>query len=148
MRKAAESLEAVPFLPDATRLRRQLAGRLVETGDKKAASVELRRAFGVFVRLRANLEIERVKEQFREIGERPPTQIVATDGLLGLTPKETAVALSTAAGKSASATARELKMKSRTVTTHLTSIYRKLGVSGRAELRDVIRRAELKGQLD
>src|SRR5690606_33210192 len=48
IRDACSALEAIPMLPDAARLRRQLAGRLAETGDREGALLELRRVHEIF----------------------------------------------------------------------------------------------------
>src|SRR5688572_17504635 len=48
IREACTALEAIPMLPDAARLRRQLAGRLAETGDRAGALLELRRVHEMF----------------------------------------------------------------------------------------------------
>lgn len=72
MRAAADKLEAIPFMPDATRLRRQLAGRLAETGDREGALRELRRVHAALLKLGAEKELERTRRQFEELGVTPP----------------------------------------------------------------------------
>ncbi|MDI2031369.1 AAA family ATPase [Saccharopolyspora sp. TS4A08] len=55
-----------------------------------------------------------------------------------LTPSEHQVAMLARTGRTNDEIAREARITSRTVEKHLTRIYRKLGVAGRAELADVL----------
>ena len=71
---AVEALEAIPYVPDAARVRRQLARVLAETGDREGATRELRRAHEVFAHLGAERELDATREQLRELGARPPTR--------------------------------------------------------------------------
>ena len=72
LRKGAESLETIPLTYEAAQLRRHLAARLVEMGDRDGAIEELRRAHGVFTRLRARFELGKTIVQFQEIDAKPP----------------------------------------------------------------------------
>src|SRR4029077_16415247 len=54
---AIEALEAIPYVPDAARVRRQLARALAETGDREGATRELRAAHEVFAHLGAKSEV-------------------------------------------------------------------------------------------
>jgi tetratricopeptide (TPR) repeat protein len=87
LRGAAEELEAIPRVPDAARVRRQLAGRLADAGQRDAALRELRHVHEVFSRLGAEPELRKTREQFREIGGRPPSRPSAS-GAAGLTGRE------------------------------------------------------------
>ncbi len=138
MRKAAEALEAVPLIPDAARLRRQLAGRLDEIGDEEGAVSELRRIHETFVRLGAEKELERTRGQLRAIGARPPTRSGVTGGA-GLTAREVEISRLVAERKSNKAIARALDLSPRTVSTHLSNIYKKLDIGTRGELADYVR---------
>jgi ATP/maltotriose-dependent transcriptional regulator MalT len=138
MRKAAEALEEIPMIWDATRMRRQLAGRLAETGAVEEAAEELRRVHDTFAQLGAAEELEKTRIQFRQIGQRPPPKGVG-EGIAGLTPRELEVARLIAQRKSNKAIGRELDMSARTASTHLSNIYKKLGIASRGELADVIR---------
>jgi DNA-binding CsgD family transcriptional regulator len=142
LRQAAEQLEAVPFMPDATRLRRQLAGRLAETGQREAAVRELRTVHDRLLYLGAEQELRKARQQFREMGLRPPPRGNArTQGLL--TEREQAVAVLVAHRKSSKAIARELGISVRTVDAHLTNVYRKLNINTRGELADLVRRGTI-----
>ena len=74
-------------MPDAARVRRQLARALAETGDREGATRELRRAHEVFARLGAEPELKATREQLRELGARPPVRSHAA-GAAGLTGRE------------------------------------------------------------
>ncbi|CAN5704678.1 hypothetical protein BH23GEM9_BH23GEM9_17020 [soil metagenome] len=142
LRAAAESLEAIPVVPDAARLRRQLAGRLADIGERDAALSELRRVHDVFTRLGAEPELIKARGQFRELGVRPP-QRGATEGTETLTGRETEIARLVAARQSNKAIARALDISPRTVSTHVSNIFRKVGVDSRAELADYVRSGSL-----
>lgn len=62
------------------------------------------------------------------VGERSETR-------LGLTPQEEQIALLVADGASNRSVAQQLTLSTKTVEYHLTSVYKKLGVPGRRELR-------------
>src|SRR2546423_14757430 len=84
LRRVAEELEAIPYVPDAARVRRQLARALAETGDREGATRELRRAHEVFARLGAEPELKATREQLRDLGARPPVRTLAA-GVAGPT---------------------------------------------------------------
>jgi len=77
LRGVAERLEAIPYVPDAARVRRQLARALAETGDRDGAMRELRNAHAVFARLGAEPELRATRDQLRELGARPPVRSFA-----------------------------------------------------------------------
>ena len=139
LRDACAALEAIPMLPDAARLRRQLAGRLAETGDRAGALQELRHVHDIFVRLGAESELAKAREMFREIGAKPPLRATAA-GAEGLTGREIEIARMVADRKSNKAIGRTLDISPRTVSTHLSNIFRKLEVASRGELADYVRR--------
>lgn len=138
IRAAAESLESIPMLPDAARLRRQLAGRLAETGDRDGALLELRRVHDMFVRMGAESELNKARGMFREIGAKPPARATPA-GAEGLTGREIEIARMVAARKSNKAIAKALDISPRTVSTHLSNIFRKVEVGSRGELADYVR---------
>jgi DNA-binding CsgD family transcriptional regulator/tetratricopeptide (TPR) repeat protein len=148
MRRAAEELEAIPFLPDATRLRRQLAGRLADIGEREAALAELRTVHERLLQLGAEHELNKARQQFRELGARPPARSAGERGTTApVTDRELLVAGLVARRKSSKAIARELDISVRTVDTHLSNIYRKLEIGSRAELADLYRAGALDGTL-
>lgn len=74
--EAVATLDAIPIVPDAARLRRQLAACLLEMGDRDAALRELTAAHAVLQRLRARPEIEKTRRMFAEFGSAVPVQAV------------------------------------------------------------------------
>jgi DNA-binding CsgD family transcriptional regulator len=138
MREAAEELEAIPMIPYAARLRRQMAGRLAEIGDIEGSVEELRQVHDTFVKLGAHLELEKTRMMFKEVGHRPPPKGVG-EGMAGLTGRELEIARLVARRQSNKAIAKALGNAPRTVSTHLSNIYKKLGIGTRGELADLVR---------
>jgi DNA-binding CsgD family transcriptional regulator/tetratricopeptide (TPR) repeat protein len=139
LRSAAESLEAIPFVPDAARVRRQLGRALIETGDTEGAIRELRRVHEVFAHLGAEPELDGTREQLRVLGSRPPQRSV-TAGVAGLTGRELEIVRLVAARRSNKEIGAALDISSRTVSTHVSNIFAKLGVASRGELTDYARK--------
>jgi DNA-binding CsgD family transcriptional regulator len=138
LRDAASALEAVPFVFDAARLRRLIGRAMVDAGDREGAERELRRAHDVFVRLGAQGEIRATREQLRALGARPPA-VVTASGTGALSGRETEIARLVAARKSNKEIGALLDISPRTVSTHLSNIFGKLGVASRGELTDLVR---------
>jgi DNA-binding CsgD family transcriptional regulator/tetratricopeptide (TPR) repeat protein len=142
LRGAAEALEAIPFVPDAARLRRRLAMALADSGEREEATRELRRAHEVFAHLGAEPELDATRDQLRELGARPPTR-VAAQGIAGLTGREVEIVRLVAARRSNKEIGAALGISARTASTHLSNIFGKLGVESRGELADKAREAGL-----
>jgi predicted ATPase/DNA-binding CsgD family transcriptional regulator len=144
LRTAADQLEAVPFVFDAARIRRNLGHLLVALDDREGATRELRRAHDVFARLGAETELRSTRDQLRDLGARPPARVVA-EGAGALTGREREIARLVAARKSNKEIGAALGISSRTVSTHLSNVFAKLGVTSRGELTDRVREdAELR----
>jgi DNA-binding CsgD family transcriptional regulator len=137
---AANRLEEVPAIPDAARLRRHFAARLRDQGDREGAIRELRLIHEIFVGLGAERELAKTREQIRELGVRPPVREVGV-GLGSLSARELEIARLVAEGRSNKAIAKALDISPRTVSTHLSNVFGKLGVGSRVALADHIRRA-------
>jgi ATP/maltotriose-dependent transcriptional regulator MalT len=135
---AADALDEIPMLPDAARLRRQAAGRWADAGDRERALENLRKAHDQLAQMRALPELEKARHMYREIGARPPV-VAAEEGPAGLTERELEIATLAAEGRSNKAIGRALGISPRTVGTHLSRIYRKLGISSRAALANSLR---------
>jgi DNA-binding CsgD family transcriptional regulator len=142
LRGVAEQLEAIPYVPDAARVRRQLARALAETGDRDGATRELRRAHEVFGRLGAEPELKATREQLRELGARPPVRTAAA-GVAGLTGREVEIIRLVAHRRSNKEIGAALDISSRTVSTHLSNVFAKLGIASRGELADFARTSGL-----
>jgi len=144
MALAARRLEEVESIPDAARMRRQLAGRLADLGDRDASIRELRRVHDIMAALGAEPELAKAREQFREVGARPPTRTSAPGSGL-LSAREREVAYLVGERRSNKSIARELGISPRTVGTHLSNIFRKLEIDSRARLGDLVRDGGLEG---
>ena len=135
--EAADRLEGVPYVYHAARLRRHLGRLLTFDGDRESAARELRRAHDVFLRLGAALELRLTREAMRELGIRPPQQTVVPGRVL--TGRELEIAQLVARHKTNKEIARALDISSRTVSTHLSHVFVKLGVDSRGALADLVR---------
>jgi len=138
LRSAVDQLEKIPFPPQAARIRRRMAGALLETGQREEATRELRKAHDVLAKLGAAEELTGTREEMRERGMRPPPKTVAS-GAAGLTGREIEIARMVAARKSNKEIGGALQISSRTVSTHLSNIFTKVSVSSRGELADFVR---------
>ena len=142
LEEAARGLEVIPLIPDAARLRRLKAGRMADAGDRAGALEELGRGPEIFLRLGAEGELEKTRGVFRELDARPPRKAVAGEGVLSS--REMEIAQLVEARKSNKAIAKELDISPRTVSTHLSNIYQKLGLGSRGELADFVRAGGLR----
>lgn len=138
LRSSVDQLEAIPFPPQAARVRRRLAGALVEIGDREEGTRELRKAHEVLARLGATEELSGTREEMRERGMRPPPRTTTT-GAAGLTGREMEIARMVATRKSNKEIGGVLQISARTVSTHLSNIFLKLNVGSRGELADFVR---------
>lgn len=120
----SELLHAHALAALGTSLRRERQER--DSRDPLRRAVERYRACG------ADALADAAAAELRTAGARPRRE--ALDGADALTAGERRVAELAAAGHSNPQIASELVLTRRTVETHLTSIYRKLGIGGRGEL--------------
>ena len=140
LRRAADALDAIPFVEHATRLRRKLADAHNDSGDPNAAIIELRRVHATFARLRAGPALEEVRAKLRELGSRPPSRTpLAGSGAGTLTARELEIAQLVAARRSNKQIGAALGISARTVGTHLSNIFGKVGVDSRVALADQLR---------
>jgi DNA-binding CsgD family transcriptional regulator len=139
---------AVQALEDALRHGQQLAmpfelGRtLLVLGQvqrrakrKRIAKEHLERALGIFESLPAPSWAERARSEVSRLGLRPPAP-------LALTATEERVAALAAAGHTNRQVAQALFLSPKTVEANLARVYRKLGISSRAQLGAAIARPE------
>lgn len=146
---AVAALDRVPFVFDAARLRCRLAYVLANLGDREGAMRELRTAHDVFATLGARRELDKARAQMRGLGARPPARAAAgasngggpAGGAGALTGRELDIARLVARRKSNKEIGVELGISSRTVSTHLSNIFGKLGVGSRGALADFARDA-------
>ncbi|MBA3343392.1 MAG: AAA family ATPase [Gemmatimonadaceae bacterium] len=142
LRKAVDALEAIPYPDSASRVRRVLSTAMRDSGDREGALRELRTAHDVFARLGAAGELDAVREELRKLGARPPARTVA-EGVAGLTGREVQIARMVAQRKSNKEIGASLDISARTVSTHMSNIFAKVGVSSRGELADFARENSL-----
>jgi predicted ATPase/DNA-binding NarL/FixJ family response regulator len=135
---AADELDAVPFVFHAARIRRNAAQVLQTDGDAAGAVRELRRAHDVFARLGAEFELRGVRNQLRSLGVRLPSRSVAS-GAGALSGREIEIARAVARRLTNKEIGVALDISARTVSTHLSNIFEKLGVDSRGALADAVR---------
>ncbi|MBA2686521.1 MAG: AAA family ATPase [Gemmatimonadaceae bacterium] len=138
LRRAAEKMDELQIPSSAAVLRRHLGRALIDSGDSEAARKELKRAHDVLARLGARAELDAVREQLRELGARPPGRVAAV-GAAGLTGRELEIARMVSERKSNKEIGAALDISARTVSTHLSNVFAKLGVDSRGALTDFIR---------
>lgn len=134
---AIDRLEAMPFVYEAARLRRWL-GQLVADTDGETAAALLRRAHETFDRIGARAELEETRTDLRALGVRPP-RAAGARGAAGLSGRELEIVRLAAAHRTNKEIGRSLGVSARTVSTHLSNIFRKLDVRSRRELADRVR---------
>ena len=134
---AVERLEACGAMPDRIRAGHRLGQALLRTGDVRQARQVLRATMDVATRAGERAELAEIGKLVVEAGGRVRKH---TDSPMdALTGSERRVIAMAAEGLSNRAIAESLFVALRTVEVHLTSSYRKLGVSGRAELTAMLR---------
>jgi DNA-binding CsgD family transcriptional regulator len=142
LRSAIESLENIPLPDVASRIRRALAQALTESGDREGALRELRLAHDTFAKLGSAGELENARNEIRKLGSRPPPR-TSVEGIAGLTGREREIARMVASRKTNKDIGEALDISARTVSTHLSNIFAKVGVASRGELADFIRENSL-----
>ncbi|MFH8746851.1 AAA family ATPase [Streptomyces rimosus] len=130
--EAISVLERTPALLELARALHAFAGALLRRDDKSGARKALRRAGGIAARCGAFRLAGRVQQRLHDAGGRVTGR--EADGGSTLTAGEERVAVLAAAGMSNKKIAECLFVSLRTVETHLTATYRKLGIGGRPEL--------------
>lgn len=136
-------LQAVTVLEDSPRVLARTRG-LLELGaslrrhrQPSAARPFLHRALDLADRNGATVLAERARIELQASGARP--RRTALTGVEALTPSERRVAHLAAEGLTNRDIAQRLYVSARTVATHLTHAYQKLGVDGRDQLRTTFR---------
>lgn len=135
---AAAELEAIPFPFHAARVRRNAAQVMLSDRDVDGAVRELRKAHEVFARLGAEYELRGTRSELRSLGVRLPPR-GTTDGAFSLTGRELDIARLVAQRLTNKEIATRLDISARTVSTHLSNMFGKLGVDSRGALVDVLR---------
>jgi DNA-binding CsgD family transcriptional regulator len=136
--ETVQTLEASPA-------KLELAGALIDLGahyrregQRTRAREPLLRGQELAHRCRADPLLERAREELLAAGARPRRPWLT--GVDALTPSELRVARIVGTGRSNQEVAQALFITTQTVKGHLSSVYRKLGISSRRELAAALRR--------
>ena len=130
--EAVAVLEGTPWKLDRARARCDLGSALRRTGRRREGREALAVAMDEANSCGAEPLAELAAEELRASGARPRRRAIS--GLEALTPSERRVADLAAAGRTNREIAQELFVTMATVETHLTRVYRKLDLDGRAGL--------------
>lgn len=130
-REAAEVFERTGLRIESGRARLRAGGVAADAGDKDTARRELEAAAAVFSECGAKgLHSQAIREQ-RRLGVRIPGQTGRASGASGLSRREMEVARLVREGHTNQQIAEKLFISVRTVETHLSHIFTKLGVASR-----------------
>ncbi|MDG4808740.1 AAA family ATPase [Micromonospora sp. WMMD1120] len=110
---------------------------LRRVGRRTEARVELRAAHDLLATIGARGFAARAARELDALGE--PTLVDDADPLAGLTARELLVARKVASGAGTKEVAALLFVSPRTIDAHLRNLYRKLGISSRRQLRELLR---------
>jgi len=130
--RASDIVDTHPSLIARCLVALDLGEALLQTGDTDAALERLRRGADLAVQMDAAGLMARAHQAMLQAGARP--RRLAQSGVASLTQAEFRVAALVAAGKKNTEVAAELFIGLKTVESHLARVYRKMHVTGRAEL--------------
>lgn len=131
---AVEVLQDSPAELERAKALYELGSAMRRARKPKEAREPLGRALELAHRCGATALVEAARQELAAAGAKP--RRIATTGIDALTPSERRVAELAAEGSSNRQIAQSLFVSVWTVATHLTSVYQKLGIEGRGELRD------------
>lgn len=137
LREAVAVLEPTPARLEHARALVDLGGALRRSNQRSTARDELARGQELAHHCGADALVDRAREELVTAGARP--RRVALHGAQALTPSERRVAELVVDGLSNRDIAQALFVTTKTVETHLGSVYRKLAAGGRAELAAALR---------
>jgi len=136
LERSVELLAGTPAALEHARALVELGATLRRTRERTASREPLRRALQQAAQLGALPLAQRARDELRATGAHPRRE--ALDGVDALTPTERRIAELAAQGMSNRAIAATLVVTAKTVEWHLSRIYGKLGVTGRAGLDPVL----------
>lgn len=134
-RSAINRLSQCEALGHLARARLLYGEWLRREGRRREAREHLHAAHEMLSTMGAAAFAERAARELRALGERP--RAGATDTLGSLTPQELQIAQLVATGATSKEVAAKLFLSPRTVDAHLRSIFRKLSITSRRQLRDL-----------
>ena len=137
LQQAVEVLAPSPARLEHAKALIDLGAALRRAGHRSEARSHLREGIALADVCGAGPLVERGREELRASGARPRRR--ALKGPAALTPSELRVARLAADGHTNRTIAQTLFVTPRTVEVHLTSVYRKLAVSRRGEVREALR---------
>jgi DNA-binding NarL/FixJ family response regulator len=132
LRESVDALGACPSDLERSHSLMELGSALRRSGRRRDAIAPLRDALELAERCDATALVERGRRELTDAGSRPHRPAHA--GRDGLTPSELRIAQLASEGMANKEIAQSLFVSLRTVETHLTNAYRKLGISARAQL--------------
>ena len=144
LREAVELLRRGPAPLDLARGLVDLGSALRRAGDRTDARARLEEGMETAYECGAGGLAERAGGELRTLGLRP--RRYAVSGPHALTPSELRTATMAAEGMSNREIAQDLFLTVRTIESHLTAAYRKLGIASRRELPDALRARALSGE--
>jgi DNA-binding CsgD family transcriptional regulator len=133
---AAATLEQSPARLEYARALTDLGSALRRAGQRQEARMRLRLGLDLAYRCRAPALVERAREELVAAGSRPRRALLT--GVEALTPSELRIVRMAAEGRANREIAQALFVTARTVETHLTHAYQKLGINSRDELPDAL----------
>lgn len=133
MTAASDILTSGGYLIAAARADLMLAERLRQARRRAQSRGRVMQARQVFERAGMSVWIDRCDDELRAVGASPP-MVEGVEAHAALTSHELQIARWVTAGETNRDVARRLILSPRTVESHLSVIYRKLGVTGRSEL--------------
>jgi DNA-binding CsgD family transcriptional regulator len=136
LEEAVRVLDGSPARLEEAKARTELGAALRRVKRRSEARGQLRRAVELATLCAAAPLASRAETELLATGARP--RRIALSGVESLTPSERRVAEMAAQGPTNREIAQALFVTQRTVEVHLTSIYRKLEISSRAQLAAVI----------
>jgi DNA-binding CsgD family transcriptional regulator len=132
LHEAVELLAGSPAKLEQAKARTELGAALRRANQRVKAREELRRAVELATICGARPLVAQAESELLGTGARP--RRIALSGLESLTPSERRVAELAAAGPTNREIAQALFVTPKTVEVHLSSVYRKLGISSRSQL--------------
>lgn len=136
LREAADVLDGSPARLERARSLSELGAALRRSGRRREAREPLREAHAICAEVGATFQRERIAEELRASGERPPA--VGDRPSATLTPGELRVARLAAEGLSNREIANRLFVTVKAVEWHLGNSYRKLSIRSRRELAEAL----------
>lgn len=141
--RAAAVLERSPSRLQRLETLLELGGALRRAGHRNAAKEPLYQALELAAEIGATYFERRAREELASLGLRP--RRAARSGLASLTPSERRVAALAGQGLTTPQITQALRLARNTVETHLSHVYRKLDVSGRRDLPEVLEQSREEG---